>query len=390
MKIAMLGAKGIPSRFGGIETHVAELATRLVRSGHDVVTYVRPWYVGKHGGVRFNGVRLVRIPSIPTKNADAASHTLLSVLHAVLVERPDIYHFHGVGHALFACIPRIFAPRAKTVVTFHCVDRMHAKWGAFARLMLWLGEKAALIFPHETIVVSKTLAEYTKDVWHAGATYIPNGITPRRTSLDPALLDPFKLQPYRYALMVSRLVQHKGAHTLIAAWQKARDLDPVLMKDYKLAIAGDSAFTDDYVALLRAQVAHDPSIVMTGYQSGPSLEALFMGASFAVHPSQSEGLPIAVLEAMSYGKAVIGSDIPENKELLEESGVSFPVGDTNALAHAIIDLVRDPVRATALGRMSREVVETDYHWDDIAKKTMECYEAKKTAPLGVLALNKNL
>lgn len=386
MKIVMLGSKGIPSRFGGVETHVAELATRLVRLGHEVVAYVRPWYVGKHGGTRFNGIRLVRTPSIPTKHTDAASHTLISTLHALVFERPDVYHFHGVGPALFAFLPRMFAPRAKTVVTFHCVDRKHAKWGTFARFMLWLGEKCALIFPHETIVVSKTLEEYTKTAWHGNATYIPNGITPRRASLDPVLLDPFGLQPYRYVLMVSRLVEHKGAHTLAAAWQKARDLDPVLMKDMKLAIVGDSAFTDEYVARLRAQVAADPSIVMTGYQSGESLETLFMGAAFAVHPSQSEGLPIAVLEAMSYGKAVIGSDIPENMELLSESGIAFSVGDTNALAHAILDLVRNPLHATALGRVAREVVETEYRWDDIAKKTIALYEEKTRAPVAILAL----
>lgn len=386
MKIAMLGTKGLPSRFGGIETHVTELATRLARMNHEVVAYVRPWYVGKNSSSSFNGVRLIRLPSLVTKHTDAASHTFISVVHALLIERPDVYHFHGVGPALFAFLPRVFAPHAKTVVTFHCVDRRHAKWGAFARFMLWLGEKAALIFPHETIAVSKTLVEYTENAWHARSTYIPNGITPRRVSLDPALLDPFTLQPYRYALMVSRLVQHKGAHTLIAAWQKARDLDPILMKNMKLAIAGDSAFTDEYVAQLRAQTVTDPSIVMTGYQSGESLQALFMGASFVVHPSQSEGLPIAVLEAMSYGKAVIGSDIPENMELLAESGVPVPVGDTNALANAILDLVRDPMQASALGRLSREIVESDYHWDDIAKKTVSLYGNEKRMPVAVLAL----
>ena len=235
-------------------------------------------------------------------------------------------------------------------------------------------------------MVSKTLEEYTKDAWRTQVTYIPNGITPRRASLDPVLLDPFGLQPYRYVLMVARLVPHKGAHTLIAAWQKARDLDPNTMKNMKLAIAGDSAFTNEYVAQLRAHVVNDPSIVMTGYQSGESLEALFMGAAFAVHPSQNEGLPLAVLEAMSYGKAVIGSDIPENKELLGEGGILFPVGDTNALAHTILDLARNPSHATALGRVAREVVEGEYRWDDIAQKTVALYEEKKRAPAAVLAL----
>ncbi len=386
MKIAMIGTKGIPSKFGGVETHVAELSTRLTRLGHDVVVYARRWYVGKDAIRTLNRIRIAVLPTIHTKHADAASHTLLSTLHALVVERPDIYHFHGVGPALFSWLPRIFAPRAKVLTTFHCVDRKHAKWGAVARLALWLGEKAAVTFAHDTIVVSKTLRAYTQEAWKSGTSYIPNGITPRRVSLDPILLEPFGLQPYRYVMMLSRLVPHKGAHTLIAAWQKARDFEPVRLKDMKLVIVGDSAFTDDYVAQLKAQAAEDPSIVFTGYQTGESLEALCMGAAFAVHPSQSEGLPIAVLEAMSYGKAVIASDIPEHLEVLTDGGILCATGDTNAFAHAILDLVRDPMHAAALGHVAREVVENDYHWDDIAKETIRLYEQDRRVPQAILAL----
>ena len=387
MKIAMIGAKGIPSKFGGIETHVAELSTRLARASHDVTVYTRTWYVGKKASDIYNRIRLVRLPSLHTKHADAATHTLLATLHALFFVRPEVYHFHGVGPSLFAWMPRIFAPSAKVISTFHCVDRKHAKWGWFARLSLWLGEKAALSFAHETIAVSKTLCAYAEISWNSEVTYIPNGITPRRASLDPVLLEPFNLQPYRYVLMVSRLVPHKGAHTLLAAWQKARDLDPVAMKDMKLVIAGDSAFTDKYAAQLRAQTATDRSIVFTGFQSGETLEALFMGASCIAHPSQSEGLPIAVLEAMSYGKAVIASDIPENMEVIRDAGLAVATGDTNALAHGILDLVHDPMQAAALGHVAREVVESQYQWDDIATETIALYKKDRTVPQGILAID---
>lgn len=385
MKIAMIGQKGVPNAFGGVETHVTELATRLVGAGHSVIAYSRAWYTPK-GTRMFNGIRVIRLMSLCTKHLDAVSHTLLSTLHAVLFVRPDIYHYHGVGPALFSFIPRIVAPKAKVVVTFHCVDRNHAKWGAFAKKALALGERAAVTFPHETIVVSKVLRQYVLENFGVKATYIPNGITPRRGAADPLLLAPHKLESYGYIAMVSRLVKHKGAHTLIAAWKMAREMKPELLKDLKLAIIGDSAFTDAYVKELHAQAEGDESIVFTGYQRGETLESLFMGSRFIVHPSVSEGLPICVLEAMSYGKAVLASDIPENMEVVNEYGVSFKAGDVTELAEKIVSLLADPMAAASLGHVARSYVEDSYNWNDIGDKTMKLYVTPVAFPEGALAI----
>lgn len=385
MKISMIGQKGLPAQFGGIETHVSELSTRLVRLGHQVTVYGRTWYVPR-GTTAVNGIRIVRLPSVPTKTMDAASATILSVLHAVTLVRPDVYHFHGVGPALFSWIPRIFAPRATVVTTFHSIDRTHEKWGWFARFMLRLGERAAFAFADETITVSKTLTKYAEKEYGRRASYIPNGITPVRTSVDPLLLSPFGLEPFDYIAMVSRLVPHKGAHTLIAAWQRARASAPELMKNLKLAIVGGSAFTDEYVRKLKMMSAHDSSIVMTGYQRGETLDALFAGARFMVHPSVSEGLPIAVLEEMSYGKAVIAADIPETMEVVSEYGIPFPAGDIEALSESIIDLAADPMPAAAIGHAARTFVEDEYHWDDIAHDVIDVYRRHSMVREGVFAV----
>lgn len=381
----MIGQKGLPAQFGGIETHVSELSTRLVRLGHQVTVYGRTWYVPR-GTTAVNGIRIVRLPSVPTKTMDAASATILSVLHAVTLVRPDVYHFHGVGPALFSWIPRIFAPRATVVTTFHSIDRTHEKWGWFARFMLRLGERAAFAFADETITVSKTLTKYAEKEYGRRASYIPNGITPVRTSVDPLLLSPFGLEPFDYIAMVSRLVPHKGAHTLIAAWQRARASAPELMKNLKLAIVGGSAFTDEYVRKLKMMSAHDSSIVMTGYQRGETLDALFAGARFMVHPSVSEGLPIAVLEEMSYGKAVIAADIPETMEVVSEYGIPFPAGDIEALSESIIDLAADPMQAAAIGHAARTFVEDEYHWDDIAHDVIDVYRRHSMVREGVFAV----
>lgn len=384
MHIAMIGQKGVPGRFGGIETHVTELATRLVRAGLTVTAYTRSWY-SQESSDRYNGINLVTVPSIRTKHLDAITHTLLSTLHACLFVRPDVYHFHGVGPSLLAWIPKLLAPRAAVVTTFHCIDRHHAKWGALARLALRLGEWACLQFADTTIAVSKTLADYTATEYGKRAVYIPNGVSTRRVATDEHLLAPFGLRSFGYVIFVSRLVPHKSAHTLIAAWKHAKAMNPIAMKDLKLAIVGDSAFTDAYVKSLKRQASDDASIVFTGYQSGETLEALFAGARFAVHPSTSEGLPIAVLEAMSYGKAVIASDIPAHIEVIAEHGIPFATENIQDLADKIAVLAADPMQAASLGHVARTYVEDVYHWDDIAQNTIVIYRSLFAKAQGVLA-----
>jgi glycosyltransferase involved in cell wall biosynthesis len=374
MHVVMIGQKGLPAKFGGIETHVADLSRELVKLGVKVTAYARTWYTSSEV-TRFDGIDVVRLPTIHTKHLDAGVHTLLATLHALVKIRPDVYHFHGVGPSFFAWLPRIFAPTAKVVCTFHCVDRRHEKWGPFARFMLFVGERATTAFPHVTIAVGKTVQEYIANTHGAASTYLPNGVYPQRATVDHLLVAPFGLEPMNYLMMVSRLIPHKGAHTLIRAWQSARLRQPELLKEQKLVIVGDGMFTDSYVQELKTLASQDDSIVFTGFQRGDTLEGLYMGARFTVHPSTSEGLPIVVLEAMSYGKAVITSDIPEHEEVLPDNSLMFATGDSEALADRILELVADPMKAAAAGHLNRIAVEEDYHWPTIARETAGLYQS---------------
>ncbi|MBT4857108.1 glycosyltransferase family 4 protein [Candidatus Uhrbacteria bacterium] len=373
MKIVMIGQKGLPSKFGGIETHVEHLSTRLVREGHEVIAYARPWY-SPGTSDRFNGVRVIRIPSIRTKHLDAITHTLFSLIHACLISAPDVIHVHGVGPSLLSWIARILSPSSVVITTFHCIDREHGKWGAVARFALRAGEKMCVKSPHETICVSKVLRNYIESSYGKRTHYIPNGITPQRVTTNDVVLRPFGLRSNGYVAMVARLVPHKGAHILIDAWKVAKEKRPELLKDLKLAIVGGSSFTDSYIRDLHAQASGDDSIVFTDFQRGDVLTALFAGAKCIVHPSYSEGMPIAVLEAMSYGKAVLASDIPENLEVVEDHGVSFASGDVNDLASELIALLSDEMHMASIGHSARGFVETDYNWDDIAKETLGVYK----------------
>ncbi len=365
----MIGQKGVPALYGGIERHVEELSLRLAGNGHEVLVYCRPWYSQTQTKEKwYRGIRLITLFSVKTKHLDAITHTFISTLHA-LREDVDIFHYHGVGPALLSFLPRVFRPNAKVVVTFHCIDRKHKKWNAFARFILRLGERAACLFAHETIAVSRTLQHYCATVYDCPASYIPNGVAVFGEEMQADLIQKqFGLEPDGYVLMVARLVAHKGAHHLIEAFRN-------IATDKKLVIAGDSAFTDNYVKYLYRLAEGDDRIIFTGWQAGKMLHELFSNANFVVHPSESEGLPIAILEAMGYGKTVLAADIPENMEVIAEHGVRFENKNVKDLQITLEALLRES--ETSLrerGERAKQFVNAEYNWDVIAENTIGVYE----------------
>lgn len=371
MKIAMIGQKGIPAQAGGIERHVEELAAELVKQGHEVLVFCRKWYSEQNGNYR--GIKCITAPSIASKHLDAITHTFTSTIKAWRLGA-DVFHFHGVGPAILCWLPKLLHPHAYVIVTFHCIDRHHQKWNWLARVMLHIGEWCACRFPNETITVSKTLQTYCHLSFGRDAVYIPNGTHIPIHAANQKLLEQFGLAPNKYFMMCARLVRHKGAHTLIKAWKKLKQENPKLVLDMKLAIVGGSAFTDEYEEELQALVKNDDSIVLTGVQTGDNLHALFANSYAAVHPSESEGLPIAILEAMGYGKCVLSSDIAESLEIIAEHGMTFATGDQKDLARKMAMLIEQPELAKAVGQEARDFVAKHYDWADIAQTTGYLYE----------------
>ncbi len=379
MKIAMIGQKGMPAIYGGVETHVESLATNLVKQGHEVLVYTRKWYSPMRPR-KINGVKVIYTPTIHTKHLDAIIHTFTSTIHAVL-EKADVIHYHGVGPALLSWLPKLLRPKTKIIATFHCIDRYHQKWGPFSRLMLALGERAICHFPDETIAVSKTIQDYCIKEFGKVLTYVPNGVSVETTPTNPELLREWDLQPNKYFLMVSRLVRHKGAHYLIEAWQFARRQNPELFKDFKLVLVGGSAFTEKYIEELKHVAGGDKTIVFTGWQNGKSLEALYDNTLMLVHPSENEGLPMSVLQAMSYSKPVLVSDIPEHKEVVIDSGFWFENTRVYSLANKIIELTQNPDLLKEAGLKNQVRAKQFYNWKDIVEETIKVYERKKNEHL---------
>ena len=391
MKIAIIGSKGIPAKAGGIERHVEELAVRLAKRGFGVTCYVRPWYTGTTRRTH-NGVRTVALGSVRTKHLDAITHTFAATLHAMR-EGFDVYHYHGVGPSLLAWLPRVFRPSAKVVVTFHCLDRRVMKWGRLARFALKLGEWTATHFAHKTIVVSKTLAHYVREVYGRHAAYIPNGVKVQKpTRKDVAVLDRLGLQKGRYVVMVSRLIRSKNADKLVEAWKRLKRASTDLRTlGMKLVIVGDGDAHDPYVEEVRGLTAGSKDIVMAGARYGAELHALIAHSALGVHPSSTEGLPMAVLEKMAHGKAVLASDIPEHLEVVEGKGYTFRLDDRRDLMLQLHWMLTHPRQVAATGREAQKHVAAWFNWDKIAKETAMVYNrlapAKpKTVRKGVYGL----
>lgn len=361
----MIGQKGVGvvDRGGGIEKHVTEIATRLVGRGHQVTVYTRKAYQ-QDGRTEYQGVRLVYVPTVYRKNLEAIVHSFLATLHA-LRQPYDIIHYHGVGPATLAWIPRLLKPHAKVVVTFHSQDRFHQKWSAPARAYLRFGEWASVRFPDACIAVSHTLQVLIRKTYGRQVIFIPNGAEVESVSSE-AMVRALGLLPGEYLLNVGRIVPQKGLHTLIAAFKQ-------LDTKKKLVIVGAPSFSERYVHELKRLAASDPRIVFVGQQTGEVLRELYAHCYLYIQPSESEGLAVVVLEAMALGKAVLVSDIPENVEAIKKTGFTFVNKDIPDLTHQLQKLLAEPEQIARMGAQAQEVIRQFFTWGVIAEKVEEVY-----------------
>ena len=364
MKLGFIGQKGIPTLYGGIERHVEELSVRLAGLGHEVFVYTRPYY-SPRDLKKYKGVNLTSLPSVKSKHLDAITHTLLATIHA-LFQDYDIIHYQGVGPSLLSFIPRILKPKTKVVTTFHCRDSVLAKWGAFAKLSLNLGEWTSVKFAHQTITVSRTLVNYIKNTYKGEVNYIPSGVPVPQHLPSSMITREFGLVEGNYFLSVARLIEDKGIHFLVKAYQD-------LKTDKKLVIVGDDSFTTEYVVQLKELAKKNPNIIFTNWQSGDMLTELYSNAYAFVHPSISEGLPVAVLEAASYGLPIVASDIPANLEVIGKYGLFFANKSILDLKDKMQLVLDNPEKIFELGNQVRERVRKNYNWDRVALETSNLY-----------------
>lgn len=348
--VVMIGQKGLPARSGGIERHVSFVATGLAERGYRVVVYGRRWYVG-HGEVP-KGIEQRFTGGIRTKHLDAITHSFMALLDARKLQ-PDIVHLHGTGIALLAPVARLLLPRAKLVVTFHCTDSEHAKWNTFAKAILRLGEWFACRIPDRTIVISQVLMRSCLQKYRCQSVFISHPYQLPATEPSVEALKPFDVKPNKFLLFVGRLVPNKQAHILLQAYALARKQKPDLWKDTPLLFVGGGVWTDRYVQWIHRVGANIPGVHFLGERSGEALHALQAYAMAHVFPTSSEGLAFAMLEAASYRRPVVMTNLPQNREAVGRSAIEVRPHDVEDLARGLHELLeRSSRERTQMGKAS--------------------------------------
>ena len=368
MRIAMLGQKHIPSGEGGIEVVVEELATRMAALGHSLTCLDRRGHhiAGKHYDSdktgKYRGVFIKDVPTINRRGLAAVSSSISAAFIAA-VGPYDIVHFHAEGPALMCFIPKIFGK--KVVVTIHGLDWKRAKWGRLSREYIKLGEWAAAKFSDGIIVLNRDTKLYFERRYNRDTVYIPNGVSLPSLRAPDIIKEKWGLDKEGYILFLGRLVPEKGIHLLIRAF-----MDTDTKK--KLVIAGAGSDTRQYVKKLRDMA--DERVIFTGFVQGEELFELYTNAYIYCLPSELEGMPMSLLEAMSYGNCCLVSDIPECLDVVEDKGISFRNKDVEDLKLKLCELIRDRDRVHRLKDASSSFICEKYKWDEVVRSTLELYK----------------
>ena len=371
LKVAMIGHKRIPSREGGVEIVVEELSTRMVKKGMEVTCYNRK---GKHALDKsqkvnhikeYKGVKLKSVLTIDVKGLAAMTSSFFGAIK-ILFSKNNIVHFHAEGPCAMIPIIKFFSKK-KIIVTIHGLDWQRAKWGGFATKYIKFGEKMAAKYADEIIVLSENVKKYFKDTYNRETNFIPNGVNKPDIKDANIIKDKINLAKDNYILFLGRLVPEKGIHYLIEAYNK-------INTNKKLVIAGGSSDTDMYFNELKEKSKDNKNIIFTGFVQGEELEELYSNAYIYVLPSDLEGMPLSLLEAMSYKNCCLTSDIPECKTVMDDNGVTFKKSDVNDLKEKLQYLVDNVDKVNKYKSEAQDYILKKYNWDDVVDKTIELYK----------------
>ena len=370
MKIAMIGHKRIPSREGGIEVVVEETSTRLAALKHTVHVYNRMGkyvYGGKNNYQKlknYKGVKIIQIPTIPVKGLDAFVYSFFAVIKA-LFGHYDVIHFHAEGPGAMILITRLFGIRS--VSTIHGLDWQRSKWRNFASRYIKYGEKTISKYADEIIVLSLNNQKYFLDRYNRRTNFIPNGVTKPTIRSPSVITEKYGLSYHEYLLFLARLVPEKGLDYLIEAFKKVKT-------EKKLVIAGGSSHSEKYEDYIKREILSDKRIIMTGFVQGDLLDELLSNCAVYILPSDIEGMPISLLEAMSYGCSCLVSDIPENREIVEDYAITFEKSNIDDLKDKLEYLITNGFTRYKPDEISSFIL-NKYNWDSVVNKHLELYKA---------------
>ena len=373
MKIAMLGHKRIPSREGGVEIVVEELATRLVKKGHIVDVYNRRGNniqdenadKDKQYLTEYKGINIKQIPTVKKKGLEALVYSFFATINAAS-KKYDVIHYHAEGPSAMLWLPHFLGIR--TVTTIHGLDWQRAKWGGFAKRYLKFGEKIAAKYADKVIVLSKNMQEYFLKEYGRETEFIPNGIEKPDYKAPEVIREKYGLDNEDYILYLGRIVPEKGIHYLLDAFKKVDT-------DKKLVIAGGASHTNEYLEEIKKKAAEDDRVIMTGFVQGQELEELYSNCLAYCLPSDIEGMPLSLLEAMSYGKTCIISNIPENMEVAGHYAIPFEMSNIEALKDRLESVIEGVIKIDP--ERIQDHILSICDWDAVVDKTEKLYIKEK-------------
>lgn len=347
MKVCVIGTRGFPCIEGGVEKHCESLYP-LVGEDIELIVFRRKPYVKEH--TAYKNIRFIDLPSTKIKGVETMIHSFMASVYAVALH-PDVVHFHNIGPALWAPLLKLFS--IPVVLTYHSPNYEHKKWSSFAKAVLRFCEKAALKYSDRVIFVNRFQMQKYPEAIQDKSIYVPNGIVQPDVCNSHDYLYDLGLEPGKYLLSVGRITPEKGFHTLITAFKAATP------KDCKLVIAGGVEFENHYMKELQS-LSEGLPVVFTGYVFGDKLAQLYANASVFVLASENEGFPLVLLEAMSYRRNVLVSDIPATHLVDLQQIDYFPVGDADALCEKIMEKLKE--------QSIRDYDMTAFDWKQVAEK----------------------
>lgn len=369
MRIAMIGQKRTGSREGGVEVVVTELATRMAVLGHEVTCYDRSG-ADVNGDptptepYEYKGVHVVPVKTVDAKGL-AALTSAYAATRTVLKDRPDVIHYHAEGPC--NALPLAARSGVRTVATIHGLDWQRAKWGGIASRVIKRGERCAAQKAGSLIVLSKPMQAYFCHEYGREAEFVPNGVDLPEPAPAGLITKRWGLTEGSYVLYLGRIVPEKRPELLLEAYHG-------LATDKRLVVAGGASDTSGFYEEVRALAARDQRVIMAGFVEGRLLAELYSNAYLYVLPSDVEGMPMSLLEAMAHRRCCVTSDVPECADVIGDAGVTFPRGDASALREFLSALVADPIRTASLGDAARRRVENEYDWDSAVARTLEIYQ----------------
>lgn len=374
LSIAMFGQKRIPSREGGVEIVVEELCTRMVAQGHNVTCYNRGGHHvsgSEYDSKRlkeYKGIKLKTVPTIEKKGFAAVSSSFFAALCCAF-GKYDVVHIHAEGPAFFCWLPKLFHKRV--IVTVHGIDWQREKWkSGFGSKFIHKGEKNAVKYADEIIVLSKGVQDYFEKIYGRKTVFIPNGVSNHIERKPQIIKNKFGLDKDEYILFLGRLVPEKGIKYLIEAFKQVDT-------EKKLVIAGGSSDTSEFENEMKELAKEDKRIIFTGFVQGQELEELYSNAYVYALPSDLEGMPLSLLEAMSYGNCCLVSDIPECAEVVEDKALIFKKADVKDLQSKLQDACDHSEKVDAHKKQAADFICSKYNWDEIVQATLKLYRRKK-------------